>query len=344
MASAENAPNDSAQSPARSRNARPSQAAASDSRSDARLAGEHERREARAARRAPRRARRGPASRVAGRPARRASSSGRPLGRQSSAVLIDLQVTARRSALGMRSPGPPRARGGGASRRAGSGPRLLGEQGRLDAVEQSFEPADELGLREPQLRLGRASRRERQRRPRSSSARRSGESMPSSSCTDRSWISRSRRRPASSSGARRTSSSMVRTMAAMRISFVGRVTCSCAVLAGRLAPAAGASSTSGDHVAVARRRLSAVRLRGRTPGSLVSSSPRQASRRRRPCRRRSRRRPARSRTVRRPTQSVVGVHRRQSPALGAVAPRARARRGTRTEPARGPAGTPSTAR
>ena len=36
---------------------------------------------------------------------------------------------------------------------------LLGEQRRLDAVEQALEPADELRLGDAQLAVGRASRR-----------------------------------------------------------------------------------------------------------------------------------------------------------------------------------------
>ena len=59
-----------------------------------------------------------------------------------------------------------------------------------------------------------------------SSLRRSSERMPSSSCTERSWISFSDRRPASSSGASRASSRRARTIEAMRMSLVGRATCS----------------------------------------------------------------------------------------------------------------------
>src|SRR4051812_7971022 len=40
---------------------------------------------------------------------------------------------------------------------------LLREERGLDAVEQALEPADELGLRQPQLRLGRRLARERER-------------------------------------------------------------------------------------------------------------------------------------------------------------------------------------
>src|SRR5262249_13515516 len=57
-----------------------------------------------------------------------------------------------------------------------------------------------------------------------SSAFRSGDSTSSSSWIDRSWISRNARRPASSIGARRTSSTMLRTIGALRVSFLGRLT------------------------------------------------------------------------------------------------------------------------
>ena len=60
----------------------------------------------------------------------------------------------------------------------------------------------------------------------SSSWRRSGDRISSSSWIERSWISFSARRPASSSGARRASSSSERTIDAIRMSLVGRATCS----------------------------------------------------------------------------------------------------------------------
>ena len=44
-----------------------------------------------------------------------------------------------------------------------AGRHLLGEQGRLDAVEQPLEPTDQLRLRDAKLRLGRRLARERQR-------------------------------------------------------------------------------------------------------------------------------------------------------------------------------------
>ena len=43
------------------------------------------------------------------------------------------------------------------------GLHLLGEQRGLNAVEQTFEPTDELGLRDAQLGLARGVARERQR-------------------------------------------------------------------------------------------------------------------------------------------------------------------------------------
>ena len=73
------------------------------------------------------------------------------------------------------------------------GRHLLGDQRRLDAVEQPLQPADQLGLRDPQLGLARrcvalANGSE----SRSSSSRSSGASPSSSSTIDRWWISRSR--------------------------------------------------------------------------------------------------------------------------------------------------------
>ena len=137
--------------------------------------------------------------------------------------------------------------------------RLLGEQRGLDAVEQAFEPADELGLREPQLRLGRGRRSVNGSTTSLSSCRRSGESTPSSSSSDCSWISRRRRRPASSSGARRTSSSMVRTIEAMRMSFVGLVICS----PPRPRPSAVAAWAAAAAASMRRRPAPAGHARGR---------------------------------------------------------------------------------
>jgi hypothetical protein len=45
------------------------------------------------------------------------------------------------------------------------GRHLLGEQRRLDAVEQALEPADQLGLGDAQLRVGRCRRAERKGDP-----------------------------------------------------------------------------------------------------------------------------------------------------------------------------------
>ena len=65
----------------------------------------------------------------------------------------------------MRSPaGPPLERAALAHLlELALGLHLLGEQRGLDAVEQAFEPADELGLRDAQLRLGGRVARERER-------------------------------------------------------------------------------------------------------------------------------------------------------------------------------------
>ena len=66
------------------------------------------------------------------------------------------------------------------------GHRLLGEERRLDAVEQAFEPADELRLGDPQFAIGRHRVDiERQRSERSSSCR-SGDNASDSSATERS--------------------------------------------------------------------------------------------------------------------------------------------------------------
>ncbi len=64
-----------------------------------------------------------------------------------------------------------------------AGRDLLGEERRLDAVEQALEPAHELGLGDPQLGLARRVARER-RRQAGELVRRSGDSAAASSCTD----------------------------------------------------------------------------------------------------------------------------------------------------------------
>ena len=75
-----------------------------------------------------------------------------------------------RSRRRVRRAGPdrrhPAATRPGASARAVARRHLLGEQRGLDAVEQAFEPADQLGLRDPQLGVRRHSvLAERQRQP-----------------------------------------------------------------------------------------------------------------------------------------------------------------------------------
>ena len=104
----------------------------------------------------------------------------------------------------------------------GAGRHLLGEQRRLDAVEQALQPADELGLRDPQLGVGRdAVLGERQADSRCSSSRSSGASPSSSSLMEFSWISLSRLREASSSGAARTSSSSCLIIVPIRMTLAG---------------------------------------------------------------------------------------------------------------------------
>ena len=61
--------------------------------------------------------------------------------------------------------------------------RLLGEHRRLDPVEETLEPADELCLRDPELGLGGHALHRRRQLP--SSSRRSGESTSDSSPTAR---------------------------------------------------------------------------------------------------------------------------------------------------------------
>ena len=161
--------------------------------------------------------------------------------------------------------------------------------------------------------------------------------MPSSSCTERSWISRSRRRPTSSSGARRASSSSERTIDAMRMSLVGPGDLLLPV--GRSVSATSgpaASSTSGmigpslsafgtPVASVLDTALSSssapTMLHGRPAGGAT------AGRLRRP----------RSRVRRRVATRAAGDPRRRRRG-------GRARRGSGTAPGRGPAGRPSTRR
>ena len=89
------------------------------------------------------------------------------------------------------------------------GHRLLREQRRLDAVEQPLEPADELGLREPQLGLARRVGGEREHDVFELGAAGRARGCPRAPGATSRGSRAARRRPASSSGARRTSSSIV---------------------------------------------------------------------------------------------------------------------------------------
>ena len=104
----------------------------------------------------------------------------------------------------------------------GAGRHLLGEQRGLDAVEQTLQPADQLRLGDPQLGVASGA---------ASSANGSDEPLQLLDQLGRQallqlldgalWISRSRCRLASSSGAAFTSSSSCRIMLPMRITLAG---------------------------------------------------------------------------------------------------------------------------
>ena len=140
-----------------------------------------------------------------------------------------------------------------------AGGDLLGEQRGLDAVEQALEPADELGLGDPQLALGRdlavlerqgqrcaarpAGRATAPRTARRSSARRSRPAAPG-------WARRA--------APVRTSSSSCLTIEPMRITLAGAVTVSVGRVLGALA--------AGRRLAVARRsRLVVLRSTSGAP-------------------------------------------------------------------------------
>ena len=164
MASAENTSNDSAQSPAWSRKPSPRGYGREVSVNLTGLAREHERRERpQLGERGVERARVGPVRLLAGRAA--PPAVGGPVGAEhrsgADADRVSLRGSrsaVRRWAAGHAGPVP------GSSARAAHlvelllRRRLLGEEGRLDAVEQALEPADELGLGEAQLRLASAHR------------------------------------------------------------------------------------------------------------------------------------------------------------------------------------------
>ena len=138
----------------------------------------------------------------------------------------------RRSQVRARGPGRRRALLGGPGDDAGRqrpahllelrpGGHLLGEQGGLDAVEQALQPADQLGLGDPQLGLARrVVLGERQREPLELLDQFGGQPL-SSSLIELWWISPSRARLFSSSGAARTSSRSWRIMLPIRITLAG---------------------------------------------------------------------------------------------------------------------------
>ena len=130
------------------------------------------------------------------------------------------------------------------------GGHLLGEQRGLDAVEQPFQPADQLGLGDPQLRpqLGTSSNR-RAGVSRSSSSRSSGRQAVLELRIEDSWISRSRWRPASSSGAARTSSSSCLIIVPIRITFAG-----CSTIAVTWSSSPAGPRAAGDGSGRCRRR------------------------------------------------------------------------------------------
>ena len=133
------------------------------------------------------------------------------------------------AAAGCRRPGDAWAAG---ATPAGQGPahllqlcarrHLLREQHGLDAVEQALEPADELRLRDPELGVGRRDCPRRTAAPSSAAPRRARGRGPSRArSSDRSWISARRARPASSSGALRTSSRSCLIMLPIRMTLAG---------------------------------------------------------------------------------------------------------------------------
>ena len=103
-----------------------------------------------------------------------------------------------------------------------AGRHLLGEQRRLDAVEQALEPADELGLGDAQLGLGGTSPSSNGRASGCSSSLQVGRQRRRTARRSRSRRSRrSRSRLGSSSGGGRTSSSSCLIIEPMRITLAG---------------------------------------------------------------------------------------------------------------------------
>ena len=132
-----------------------------------------------------------------------------------------------------------------------AGGQLLGEQRRLDAVEQAFEPADQLGLGDAQLGVGRdlaVVERQRQR----CAARPAGRATAPRSAR-RSTARRSRRAARgwrSSSGAARTSSSSCLTIEPIRITLAGSVTVSVCSPSWSRRPAIGRPTSSPRSVTI----------------------------------------------------------------------------------------------
>ena len=117
-------------------------------------------------------------------------------------------------------PGPGRA-GRASARAAGARRHLLGEQRGLDAVEQALEPADELGLGDPQLGVGGRCRRRRAGEPPSSSCR-SGDRASAELARPRSRRSRAAARgPARRARPARTSSSSCLIIEPIRMTLAG---------------------------------------------------------------------------------------------------------------------------
>ena len=109
------------------------------------------------------------------------------------------------------------------------GRHLLCEQRGLDAVEQALQPADQLCLGDAQLGVRRRRRAERQRDP-VELLDQLGARPALSSSIDRRWISASRVRPASSSGALRTSSRRFLIIDPIRMTLAGCSTRSAGLL------------------------------------------------------------------------------------------------------------------
>ncbi len=275
MLSAENSANDSAQSPACRRKPLPSDDARELVPQRARLAREHERRQrAQLVERGVERGR------------RRATPAAAPPGSGASSVGSQSRFGKRLRCGHALSRRPAEVRAGRAVARLEGAPlahllelllglHLLGEQRRLDAVEEPFEPADELRLRDAQLGVARRVARERQRDVVELLAEVVGEDA--FELVHRALVDLlERRRPASSSCASRASSSSARTIEAMRMSLVGRETCSPSVLPSL--PGDGvcsASRTSGVTAPTASLAPAAASVSGSATAGHGTHRPRQ---------------------------------------------------------------------